>query len=255
MLELQQTVPTVYQEFMAGNFVVKEANGRFNQVHTDMALEHINKLCKISGGMVGITRNKTAMDKWMLSCCDLSRLSEDIPAVVGLSDETSQSQKELGSKRINRDEDDVTKVMEQLQEFSPFGRDTTDLICISTNEVAPEEIRGDLCTAHQHGKDQVKRFVQDRIGDGATVDFRATIKKNKSKTFASLNMVPETVKLRQLNTTKAARDLFRKLFSASASRRNIDIGKLLTHELADYPYHLQMRKGICVKLIKLVSHI
>ena len=90
MLQLQQTSLNVYREFMSGNFVVKEANSSFNQVLSDMALEHINKLCKISGGIVGITSNKAALDRWMLSCCDLSRLTEDIRAVAGLSTEASQ---------------------------------------------------------------------------------------------------------------------------------------------------------------------
>ena len=77
MMALDETAPTVYNEFMAGNCVVKEAEGLFNQVHTDMALEHINKLCKIAGSIVGITQSKTACDSWMLTCCGLSHLSED----------------------------------------------------------------------------------------------------------------------------------------------------------------------------------
>ena len=55
MMFLRQEVPQVYNEFMAGNFVVKETEGLFNQVSTDMALEHVNKLCKVAGGIVGIT--------------------------------------------------------------------------------------------------------------------------------------------------------------------------------------------------------
>ena len=56
----------------------------------------------------------------------------------------------------------------------------------------------------------MKRFVQDRISQDATVEFHSTITENKSKTFASLSIVPETVKIRQLNATRAARDLYKK---------------------------------------------
>ena len=202
---------------MSGNVVVKEANGSFSQVHRDMALEHINKLCKISGGIVGITRNKAALDRWMLSCCDLSRIAKDIHAVAGLSTEASQSQKDLGNEPINRDEVHLNKLIEQLQEFCLFEKDSTQLMCISINDVAPQEIQHDLCTSYQRGKDEVKRFVQDRIGQDATVEFHSTITKNKSKTFATSSIVPETVKILQLNTTMAARDLYKKLFSASTS--------------------------------------
>ena len=40
MIRLEHTAPNVHREFLEGNFVVKEANGTSNQVHTDMALEH-----------------------------------------------------------------------------------------------------------------------------------------------------------------------------------------------------------------------
>ena len=42
MMALEEIAPTVYNEFVAGNFVVKEAKGLFNQIHTDMAPEHTN---------------------------------------------------------------------------------------------------------------------------------------------------------------------------------------------------------------------
>ncbi len=78
MLEIEHTAPDVAREFTAGNYVIKESAGVFNQVHTDMALEHVNKLCQIAGGIVAITRLKSALDRWMPSCCDLACLSDDI---------------------------------------------------------------------------------------------------------------------------------------------------------------------------------
>ena len=55
MMNLHETAPEVYQQFTEGNFVVKESEGRFNEVSVDLGLEHINKLCKVAGGIVGIT--------------------------------------------------------------------------------------------------------------------------------------------------------------------------------------------------------
>ena len=74
MLKLEKIAPTVYHEFQTGNFVVKETTGTFNQVSTDMALEHINRMCQTAGGLVGITQNKSALDRWMLTCCARSQL-------------------------------------------------------------------------------------------------------------------------------------------------------------------------------------
>ena len=45
MLQLENTAPEVglHAEFIAGNFVVKETAGSFNQIAADQTLEHINK--------------------------------------------------------------------------------------------------------------------------------------------------------------------------------------------------------------------
>ena len=51
-------------------------------------------------------------------------------------------------------------------------------------------------------------------------------------------------RIRKLNTTKEARDLFKKLFSSSASGRDINLPKLLSHEFAQYPLSLANENGI-----------
>ena len=46
MIDLQSTAPEAYEEYKTGNFVLKKANGRFNQVPIDQGTEWINKMCK-----------------------------------------------------------------------------------------------------------------------------------------------------------------------------------------------------------------
>ena len=187
MLELEHTAPDVHKEFLSGNFVVKESVGVFNQVHTDMALEHVNKLCKVAGGIIGITRSKPALDRWMLSCCDLARLVDDVHSLTGLSSNKTVTHKDTGKQRIDRDEGDVCKLQEQLQKFNPFARNCTDLMCISSNDIVPPDVQRDLLTAQERGKQLLIRFMQDRLQPNATQMFRAPITKNKSKTFANLH--------------------------------------------------------------------
>ena len=62
MLQLKNTAPKVHAEFIAGNFVVTETAGSFNQIPADQALEHINKQGEIAGGLVGITKVPSAMN-------------------------------------------------------------------------------------------------------------------------------------------------------------------------------------------------
>ena len=53
-LSLEETARVIYQEFVAGNILVNESEGKFNQVSADMALEPMDKVCKVAG-IVSIT--------------------------------------------------------------------------------------------------------------------------------------------------------------------------------------------------------
>ena len=151
MLQLEKTAPAVYEEFCAGNFVIKESEGAFNQIAADLALEHINKQCKVAGGLVGISRNKAALDRWMITFSDRARLCNDIQQMAGVRPK-SKSLGDSGSKRIRRDENDVRKLEEQIQRFNPFNREGEELVCISTNDVAGADITEDLLGATQRGE-------------------------------------------------------------------------------------------------------
>ena len=60
---------------------MKRTEGAFNQLPTGQALEHINKLCKIAGGLVSITHNRPALDRWMLTCSDLAQITAVVQAI------------------------------------------------------------------------------------------------------------------------------------------------------------------------------
>jgi hypothetical protein len=192
MLQLEHTAPRVYEEFMAGNFVVKESTGSFNQIATDQALEHINKRCKVAGGLVGISRIQSALNRWMITFSDRASLSNDVRQMVGMTRKESRSRGDRSSQRMKRDEADVKKIEEQLQRFNPFDRQNDDLVYISTNDVAHDEIKLDLFTASTRGTDLLTEFVANRLLPDASVCLHDTIPKNKSKTFANLSTVSLT---------------------------------------------------------------
>ncbi len=83
MLELEDTTYPVYIEWKEGNFVVKETDVCFNQVYTDQALEHVNRLCKLDGGLVGITRQQAALLRWMIIGCFRVSLTNNIHKASG----------------------------------------------------------------------------------------------------------------------------------------------------------------------------
>ena len=62
---LSETAPEVFQKFTSGNFPVKGSDNIFNQVWTDLKLEQsLNRHSKTTGGLIGMTQNQEATDKW-----------------------------------------------------------------------------------------------------------------------------------------------------------------------------------------------
>lgn len=256
MKNLQQTAPAVYNEFTSGNFGVKRTEGAFNQLPTDQALEHINKLCKIAGGLVGITRNRPALDRWMLTCNDLAQIVDEISSHARRSkNKPTHSIKEVGHHRLQRDEGDLKKIQQQLASFKPFDIETTDLVCISTNDVASTEIKRDLLSARTRGNVVLTDFIENRLSKQATKVFRDPLVKNKSRTFANLFDVDIAVPGKTKNI-KADRDLLRRLLSATASGRKVDLSSILMHELTPVPLALALTDGSLRKTDKAsLAHI
>ena len=87
MKRLSESAPEVHREFMIGNFVIKRSKHRFNQVPPDQATEWMNRMCKISNGIIGITQNNQAMDRFCTTWAERSHVSLDTKHLFGLEDD------------------------------------------------------------------------------------------------------------------------------------------------------------------------
>lgn len=93
---------------MEGDFVVKSSRNTFNQISTDLALEHVNKVGKVAGGLIGITRSDSARDKWCLTYNERSRIVDQTAAMLGMTLEDAEyapsASGDAGPSRIKRTE-------------------------------------------------------------------------------------------------------------------------------------------------------
>ena len=59
--------PLIHEEFMSGNWVVNKNDVvPFCAIGVDTALENVNRSLKVNGGLVGITLNPSARNKFFL---------------------------------------------------------------------------------------------------------------------------------------------------------------------------------------------
>ena len=265
MKALPHTAPEVYQEFLMGNFVVKRSRHRFNQVPVDQATEWINRLCKISNGIIGITRNESARDRFCATWAERSRVSQNTKKLYGLNDddEAISTRKDALPSHVRSDEESVKKLASEFMRCDVFGaklaasqaKDPIDmideesdevpegvLISLASKDVATSEIKDDLFSARSRGAVLVKRNVTERLVE-KKVKFFDPVKRNNSKTFATLYKTRVVTQKSENKTVKADRKLIQKLLNASQAGRNIEMERILSHELSILPLSLVKTNG------------
>ena len=250
LADMHQLPQEIHQLFLDGKFSVKKTRKRFCRVSVDQALEHVNKVAKISGGIVGISKRNAARDKWSLTYNEKSRLAEEAYKMFGIDvdkdiDEEWCQHQELGPTRLKRDEEDLQKVMEVFQRMEVFTvseEHDENLVCIGTKDVVPESIKEDILKAEKTGTSLVEAFVSTRLIERST-DFFAPLSKNKTPSISRMYNV--RIKSRgesKQEEVKADRNLMQRLLVAAQSGRGIDMNAILKHELAKIPRALASTK-------------
>ena len=250
MHRLPETAPAVYEQFAMGNFPVKGSKGRFNQVWSDLKLEQsLNRYSKTSGGLIGITRNQNAVDRWHITASDRAKVLENIRHMCGSSKPDSYVHKEAGQSRLQRDEKDVQKLANHILSFcNPFTVTGPQIMNIVTGVVANTDVTSSLLSATSRGKNLVNQFVESRLKTNL-VDFFHPLSKVQSKTFSSLNKT-SCVKLKDKTVALTAeRNLFSRLVVIS-QKRCISLPDLFQFELSAVPWSLAKSDGSLAKCNK-----
>ena len=225
--------PDVHRQFMDGNFVVKSTHKTFNQIGTDLALEQVNEVGKVAGGLVGITRLDSARDKWCLTYNERGRLVDKTSVMFSLAVDNVQytpfANKDVGTSRIKRDIDDIQKLVYQLERFSVFNTHCPDLICLANRYIAPESIKTAMLIAQTHGEDKIKEFMETRLCK-REVGFHVKLKQSQSVSLKNVYIVEKKTDPKQKGKTiKADKVLFQRLLVAKYAGCQIDLMKLLCH--------------------------
>ena len=104
--------------------------------------------------------------------------------------------KELQRSRIKFDKDATRKCHNKLKELSPIYERCNALVSLSSGINATNEVKQDLLRAKQVRKNQAEDFIETRIKKNQ-IGFYDTIKKNKLKTFSSMECNKDCFSQRQ----------------------------------------------------------
>ena len=233
---LEDTAPEVHQEFMQGNHAVSRSCQPFSQICTDMALEQtVNLDSKTKGGIVGILKKPGALERWFLTAQEKTAITTATKELCGICNSDSKpAHKEAGLKRINRDEEDVKKLITTVLSVmsNPFDMESVDdgvtvpLSNLATGVVMPQDVATRLFNAQELGMQEMSSFITKRITSNET-GFWDTLPKMTIETFASMvKKVQAKPSEEKLATVNADRNLSARLLIASKSR-DINLRDLL----------------------------
>ena len=140
MRALKKRNPSAYSYLEEGGFSGSLGIAKHSQLPMDQIIEMtINRFSKETGGLSGQTENKGASERWMRINHYIAALKQHLEAKVGKVNNSNHV--EIGSKRMQKDEADVQRIVEGLNSWIPdLWSQQQPLVNISNGLLATAEM-------------------------------------------------------------------------------------------------------------------
>ena len=229
MRELENSEPALWQEFLDGNWIVNKNAIPFCSIGADHALEHINRMMKVSGGIIGITLNESARARFFLVSPEVAKISADTFKMSGTVSDSKAKHHEDNESTLQRLSVNVQSLKAVLQRCgNPFAYDGNDLYNIMTKEVMTEEIREGVLGIVEIGEETFRKFVEERIRSGE-ISVWSAMKKTKLKLWKSNSKSTKFNDNGRLVELREDRGLFARILIAARSRPDINIQDIISN--------------------------
>lgn len=247
MLQLPQTHPQCHDQFLVpGQWTVQRSSHPFTSIACDQAIEQtVNKDSKTKGGMVGLTLNRNASQRWILSHHERSAITRRCEELAGIFKDV-RGKKDCDVKRIAKERGMVSKAMETIESMmNPFENPPEGLANLSSGVTASAKVSADLLTAKEKGEAALTNFLEERLLT-KNVDFYAPIKAMKLQTFSTAAK-KSSKSLESKN--KGNETLFRNLL-VLGQKRKVDMKDTLSYSLGTVSFPLASSDGTLAKTNK-----
>ena len=197
MSALQQTAPGVFLQFEKGLFTVHKSPRRFSAIAIDQAHEQNNGMVKGESGTVSLTKNPSALRRWMTSGPEIARLVSEFEASMTTEAEVQGADHHVVQRSFQVSFfKDVKSLVTTIEDFGdPFREESDDLIVLDTKEIAEPAAVTILRQIEAVGKEECNQFITERLLN-RTKSRYDPIKRNKVSLF-SFSLPKESCKTSQ----------------------------------------------------------
>ncbi|KAJ8366699.1 hypothetical protein AAFF_G00345190 [Aldrovandia affinis] len=195
-LEAMRSLPTlalnIHREFKDGKFTVRQTEGHFNGVWTDMALEKTYNCDAKTKLFTGISQQPAAIEKYLRALPVLTAVSEQTKAMAHLDMDDTKHHEDSNSQRT-KEAESVRRITDVInnQMTNPFSCEEQELMNISTGHKSPS---ADLVNAHEKRLEALaatRKTDSEKIAPIKLTTFAAKLKKSLSMALKAKKVYEE----------------------------------------------------------------
>ena len=191
---------------------------------------------KVHSGLIGISNNANARQRFFMATPELSRLSEEFSHQFITKEVKVMEHHELCPSAVKRDHVAVMKIKSAiLSHGNPFAVKGTDIYNFITQAYIPNEHVPQILNIDDIGQRLYEEFVEERIN--GSISLFAPVKKENNKMYLSGNKQTKVMLRNKAIDMKETKDLYGRLMVLSKSSREID----LNHAIGNYEFTLTPR--------------
>ena len=239
MFDLKQRMTAEEYELFTtkGYFTIRRSDKFWCGTWSDMTIEQsLMRTMKCLGGLThGRGVQESVLSKWTLGMVFLHNICDEVEKFCNVDFSSSEQHVEMRSSRVNRDNDDVKKLMDWLCNHPPFP-EVKDIMSISTGVIGDEKINCHM--SYEIGCTGISKIIGS--------DFY-TVKFKRNDRIKSLGVMNTAIRIEEDIVPINPLLIFQRMCIAKESEQELE--KFLTYELAPFPLSLFNDEGMrkCVK--------
>ena len=154
MQETETQHPDLWTEVMKENFCVTKGVSGFTSKAPDQGIEQENRTLKVIGGIVGITQNEKALDKFFLVAPELSNLLHAFSEYGSDNNDKRTPHHKITGGKLSRMMKNARKLTDVFREHGDpvmAPEDEDDIYNLLTKEVITEKVSKDILERDEIG--------------------------------------------------------------------------------------------------------
>src|SRR6218665_3813987 len=136
----------------------------FVSIGADHACEHLNKLMKMRAGLVGISNNANARQRFCMITPELSRIAKQFKSQFDFQSDKTTEHHDLGQSAVKKEHYAIDKIKAAiLKHRNPFAVEGDKLHNVITHAYIPDEYVQVILNADATGQKLYEDYVSERI--------------------------------------------------------------------------------------------